>query len=84
MAAVELVKDRETKESFDPAAAVGAYLGQRTIDNGLIIRAIGDTIAFAPPLIITEEEIDLLLDRFGRALDDTLSWVRDEGLAQVA
>jgi adenosylmethionine-8-amino-7-oxononanoate aminotransferase len=43
-----------------------------------------DTIAFCPPLIITEDQIDSLVERFGRALDDTASWVEHEGLASVA
>ena len=38
--------------------------------HGLIIRAMGDTLAFSPPLIIGEGEIDEMLARFGRALDE--------------
>ena len=84
MAAVELVKDKATREPFDPKAGVGAYLGKRTMENGLIIRAIGDVIAFSPPLVITEPEIDLVLERFEKALNDTANWVGKEGLAKVA
>jgi adenosylmethionine-8-amino-7-oxononanoate aminotransferase len=40
-----------------------------------------DVIAFSPPLIITEAEIDLLLERTERALDDTLAMARERGLA---
>ena len=36
----------------------------------------GDVIAFSPPLVITEAEIDALLDRSAQALDDTLKWTR--------
>jgi 4-aminobutyrate---pyruvate transaminase len=36
----------------------------------------GDVIAFSPPLIITESQIDDMLERAGRALADTLAWVR--------
>ena len=39
----------------------------------------GDVIAFSPPLIITEAEIDALLERTARALDDTLAMVRGRG-----
>ena len=84
VAAVELVKDKATKESFDPAGAVGIYLSKQAQKHGLIVRALGDTIAFSPPLIMTGEEIDEMLARFGKALDDTEAWVRKEGLAEVA
>ncbi len=81
VAAVELVKDKATKEPFDPAGTVGIYLSKQTLKHGLIVRALGDTIAFSPPLIMTGEEIDEMLVRFGKALNDTEAWVRKEGLA---
>lgn len=84
IAAVELVKDKATKEPFDPADAVGLYLAKQAQKHGLIIRALGDIIAFSPPLIMTGEEIDEMLARFGKALDDTEAWVHKEGLAEVA
>lgn len=52
----------------------------RAREHGLIVRGIGDTMAFCPPLIITEDEIDELFARFSRALDDTEAWVAKEGL----
>ncbi|GGC44859.1 aspartate aminotransferase family protein [Chelatococcus reniformis] len=73
--AVELVADKATKAKFDPPGKVGLYLFERAQEHGLIVRAIADTIAFCPPLIITEAQIDEVLARFGRALDDTQAWV---------
>ena len=84
VAAVELVKDKATKEPFDPAGTVGIYLSKQTQKHGLLVRALGDIIAFSPPLIMTGEEIDEMLARFGKALDDTEAWVCKEGLAEVA
>ncbi len=84
VAAVELVKDKATKEPFDPAGAVGIYLSEQAQKHGLIVRALGDVIPFSPPLIMTGEEIDEMLTRFGKALNDTEAWVRKEGLAEVA
>jgi 4-aminobutyrate---pyruvate transaminase len=78
--AIELVADKSTKTSFDPAAGVGAFLNQRAHHHGVILRALGDSIAFCPPLIITEAEIDLMIDLFALALDDTLDMVRERGL----
>ncbi|MGO4642455.1 aspartate aminotransferase family protein [Mesorhizobium sp. 2RAF45] len=60
MAAVEFVADRETKEAFDPALKVGARISQAARDRNLIARAMphGDILGFAPPLVMTESEID--------------------------
>ncbi|MGP0071662.1 MAG: aspartate aminotransferase family protein [Bryobacteraceae bacterium] len=80
--AVELVADKSNKTSFDPAAGVGPFLYKRAHHHGLILRALGDSIAFCPPLIISEAEIDLMLERFALALDDTFAMVRERGLIE--
>ncbi len=79
--ALELVRDKETKESFDPKLGVGAYFQGQAEDEGLIIRSIGDTIAVCPPLIIVEDEIDELMGCLGKALDATKKWVDVNGMA---
>jgi adenosylmethionine-8-amino-7-oxononanoate aminotransferase len=45
---------------------------------------MGDSIALCPPLIISGDQIDEMLRRFGQALDDTAAAVRQAGLASVA
>jgi len=80
VAAVELVADKATKTSFDPAAKVGQYLADRAQDRGLILRALMDSVAFCPPLIITENQIKDMISIFGQALEDTVAWVKAEGL----
>jgi 4-aminobutyrate--pyruvate transaminase len=72
--AIELVADKATKAPFNPAGRVGTYLIERAHAHGLILRNIGDIIAFCPPLIIQAEQIEELLRRFGQALDDTYRW----------
>jgi 4-aminobutyrate--pyruvate transaminase len=84
VAAIELVKDKRTKEAFDPKKMVGSYLAKRAEHHGLIVRAMADNIAFTPPLVITEAEIDEMLARFGRALEDTAQMVESEKLRSVA
>ena len=84
IAGVELVADRASKATFDPPGRVGGYFAERAQAHGLIIRNLMDVIALCPPLIITEDQIDSLVERFARALDDTASWVEHEGLASVA
>jgi len=73
--ALEFVSDKASKEAFDPKVGFGAYFQGQAESEGLIIRAIGDTIAVCPPLIIVEDEIDELLGCLGRALDATTAWV---------
>jgi 4-aminobutyrate---pyruvate transaminase len=84
VAAVELVKNKETKEAFDPKSGVGLHLYKRAQANGLIVRNLIDAIAFTPPLIVTESEIDEILARFGKALDETTAWVEAQKLRAVA
>jgi 4-aminobutyrate--pyruvate transaminase len=78
--AVELVADKKTKRSFDVSKAVGPTLVAKAQEHGVILRAIGDGVAFCPPLIITEAQIDELFDRFAKALDETEAWVHRENL----
>ena len=68
MIGVELVADPATRTAFDPALKVGARFDAQALANGLIIRAMGDTIGFCPPLIIDESGIEETLDLFARTL----------------
>ena len=58
VAAIELVRDKDTKAPFDAKQGVGLYFQARSEEEGLIIRPIGDTVAICPPLITAEDEID--------------------------
>ena len=79
--AVELVRDKATKQGFDAKAGVGAFLVKRAQHHGAILRNMpGDIVAFSPPLIISEAEIDELMLCFARALDDTWTMVKERGL----
>jgi 4-aminobutyrate--pyruvate transaminase len=79
--AIELVADKKAKTAFDPANAVAATIGRFCEEEGLIVRPLlGDRIAFCPPLVITEAEIDELFDRFDRAMAKGLDWVKAQGL----
>ena len=62
IAALEIVKNKDTKENFDPYGKVGKQIAEICQKNGLIVRAIGDVIAICPPLIITEEQVDEMFD----------------------
>jgi 4-aminobutyrate--pyruvate transaminase len=60
--AIELVADKDTKRAFDTKKAVGAMAADMLQEQGLLVRAMGDTVAFCPPLVITEAEIDEMFD----------------------
>ncbi|MCW9040548.1 MAG: aspartate aminotransferase family protein [Rhodospirillales bacterium] len=75
VAGVEMVADKETRAPFDPARGVGPYLVRRAQHHGMIVRALGDTIAFSPPLVIGKDRLDEMMAIFSKALDDTLAWV---------
>ncbi len=78
--ALELAADPAQRKPFDPKQGVGNYFVARAQEHGLILRTlVGDVIAFSPPLIITEAEIDAMLERTSQALADTLAWVRTWG-----
>ena len=78
--AIELAQDPRQRKPFDPERGVGPYFVRRAQQHGLITRSLsGDVIAFSPPLIISEPEIDAMFERAQRALADTLAWVKAGG-----
>ena len=77
---IELVADKATKRAFDPKIGVGARMAKFCEEEGLIARAMGDSIALCPPLIITEAGINTLFDSLEKALQKTESWVAKENL----
>jgi len=82
--AVELVADRATHANFPPAAKIGARLTKLCEANGVIGRSLpGDVLAFSPPLVMSKAEVDEMLDRIGRALDDLTVQLRREQISVV-
>ncbi len=77
---VEIVQDKASRKPFAPSDGVGPYLSDKLQEHGVITRVIGDTAAFAPPLIITADEIGEMLDSLGQALDETADWAAGRGL----
>lgn len=78
--AVELVADKARRTAFDPGLTFGATVLKYCLEEGLICRAIGDTMAFCPPLIITSAQVDEMFDKFDRALARGLEHANAEGL----
>jgi len=80
--AIELVANKETGQAFADGR-VGAFAQRACQNEGLLLRVVaGSSVAFCPPLIIEEEQIDEMVDKFGRALVATLDYAKAENLIQ--
>jgi len=71
MGAIEIVKDKDTLERFEEKQGVGTICRDFLIDNGLVMRAVGDTIVTAPPFILSHEQVDDMIEIVWKCLDLT-------------
>ena len=71
LGAIELVQDKATRKRYE-GRGVGMICRQFCFDNGLIMRAVGDTMIISPPLVISKDEIDELVAKARKCLDLTL------------
>lgn len=71
LGAVEICADKTTRTRFDEQIDVGTICRDHIFKKNVIARACGDTMVMAPPLIVTRDEIDLLVNALGVALDAT-------------
>ncbi len=82
IAGVELMADKAARQPYSAAAGVGGRVQAACERHGLIVRAIGDRIAFTPPLILDHAEAAELCARFGRGLD--AAWSEMQGKPDLA
>jgi putrescine aminotransferase len=80
VAGLVLVKNKTTKERFKESDAVGMVCRRHCFTNGLIMRAVGDRMIIAPPLIMTHADIDELMRLIRQALDLTQQELKAKGL----
>lgn len=71
LAAVELVRDKKERRFFADPGTIGTHCRNYCFDDGLICRAIRDTMVLAPPLIIREGEVDEIVAKLKSAIDRT-------------
>ncbi|GLS28667.1 putrescine aminotransferase [Mesorhizobium albiziae] len=69
LAAIEIVKDKKTRERFMEPGSAAVTIRDHAIANGMMLRATGDTMIMSPPLIWTRDTIDMACDRLLMALD---------------
>lgn len=79
VAGLVLVKDKATRQVFDPDLGVGMMCRAHCFKNGLIMRAVGDRMIIAPPLVMTHEQIDEMMALIRLCLDATLTQLRSLG-----
>jgi putrescine aminotransferase len=83
MGAVQIVKDKATRTYFPGDCEVGMICRGHCFANGLVMRAVGDRMIVAPPLVITRAQIDELVTLARKCLDLTLADVRARGWLPV-
>ena len=69
LAAIEVVKDKGTRERFQPGGTATEVVRDHAIARGMMMRAVGDTMIMSPPLIWTKETIDLAVERVRKGFD---------------
>jgi putrescine aminotransferase len=79
MGALQLVRNKASSESFDATLEVGMVCRGHCFGNGLIMRAVGDRMIIAPPLVMTRAQVDEMMALVRKALDLTLADVHAKG-----
>ena len=68
--AIELVKNKETKEPFPSEERVGYQIYQIALEKGLLLRPLGNILYFMPPYVITKEEISTMIHLTNEAIQE--------------
>jgi len=85
MGALALTPHKESRAKFASApGTIGYICRERCFANNLVMRHVGDRMIISPPLVITRDEIDTLVERAWMSLDQAAAQIRDEGLMQAA
>ena len=79
MGALQLVADKARGTPFDAAVRAGTVCRTHCFDVGVVMRAVGDRMVIAPPLVMTREQVDEMVALIARALDLTLADLRRAG-----
>lgn len=80
LAALQMTPDAETRAPFREPGAVGKIFKDKAVENGVMLRAIKDSVAASPPLVITRSEVDELVDGAWKALDQTMDAAKEANL----
>lgn len=70
--AIELVKDKKTKQPFDKSCRYGYHIYKKALEKGVILRPLGDVVYFNPPLNITREEMKDVVEVCAQSIHEVL------------
>jgi putrescine aminotransferase len=85
MGSIALTPNKETRAPFaTPAGTVGYRCRERCFANNLVMRHVGDRMIISPPLVITPAEIDVLIERATKSLDECYAGLKSDGLLKAA
>jgi putrescine aminotransferase len=79
VAGLVLARDKSTREPFAESVGVGMMCRRHCFDNGVVMRAVGERMITAPPLVITTTQIDEMIGLIRRCLDLTYDELRRAG-----
>lgn len=71
--AIELVKNKSTKEAFDPKLRTGYQIYKKALKKGVLLRPLGDVIYFNPPLIIEPKDMEFVTDIAAECMSEILA-----------
>jgi putrescine---pyruvate transaminase len=84
MGSIALTPDKESRAKFAPSGHRGLSRRERCFANNLIMRHVYDRMIIAPPLVITPAEIDILIERAWKSLDECHAILKTEGMMKAA
>ena len=85
MGSIALTPNKKNRARFSaPSGTVGYICRERCFANNLIMRHVGDRMIISPPLIIDKEQIDILIERAWKSLDEAMSNVKEKELWESA
>ncbi len=74
LGSIELVRNKNTKERLEPDQKSGGICREFCIENNLIMRAVGDSMIISPPFVCSYKDIDSLIEKARKSLDQTASY----------
>lgn len=85
MASIALTPDKKTRAKFaSDAGTIGYICREFCFGNNLIMRHVGDRMVISPPLVLTTDEIDTLIERARKSLDQCYAKIKEDGLLVAA
>lgn len=85
MASIALTPDKKTRAKFaSDAGTIGYICREFCFGNNLIMRHVGDRMVISPPLVLTRDEIDTLIERARKSLDQCYAKIKEDGLLVAA